>query len=127
MTQRPVGGQAFFLTHQLYVVLYGLMMVHAGRFWKYLVLPVCLWSAELMLRLVYSPRRSAVAEVTLLPSNVSRPAGVRASGGEIGGARRSRNYASPCYVTRPLGHCRTGPVSLQRETSVYIGSCAVNS
>ncbi|XP_043203785.1 NADPH oxidase 5-like [Amphibalanus amphitrite] len=61
---------AFFLTHQLYVVLYGLMMVHAGRFWKYLVLPVCLWSAELLLRIVYSPRRSAIAEVTLLPSNV---------------------------------------------------------
>ncbi|XP_037086564.1 NADPH oxidase 5-like [Pollicipes pollicipes] len=62
---------AFFLTHQLYVVLYGLMIIHAGNFWVYLLLPVCLWSAELLLRFIYSPRPSNIVEVTLLPSNVS--------------------------------------------------------
>ncbi|XP_037086573.1 NADPH oxidase 5-like [Pollicipes pollicipes] len=61
---------AFFLTHQLYVVLYGLMIIHAGNFWVYLLLPVCLWSAELLLRFIYSPRPSNIVEVTLLPSNV---------------------------------------------------------
>ena len=71
MTRGCVVLQAFFLTHQLYVVLYGVMMLHAGRFWKYLVLPVCLWSAELLLRIVYRAGRSTIAEVTLLPSNVS--------------------------------------------------------
>lgn len=66
--------QVFYWTHNLYVVWYTILILHASNYWKWFVIPALIYAGEYILRLKITKLvrygKTYIEEGILLPSKV---------------------------------------------------------
>jgi len=70
--RRSGSFEAFHTTHMLYLVWFGLMLVHGPVFWMWLLLPGAGFFIERLVRAATRSQPTTLVEATILPSGVTR-------------------------------------------------------